>query len=289
MYGEKPSPATDGARAVKEPDGTILIETDRYRVRLDPKRGGTLSSLFDKDLRTEFVEAGNQRLFNEYRGYFINEKEWLTSASRPAEVRIIENGPLRVRLAIAGHVGEHPFTCSVTLANGQPRIDFGVCFQFKPNTWIGDPYRVSPERKRSDRRRSYHDDRWKLNAFFPVALSNQTVYKDAAYDVCRSKLADTFYQRWDEVKHNIILNWIDVADEEKGLGMTIFSDLVTTYVHGPEHPPALVLAWGWDAVPFFGDCPLVVTTRRAIRSCRTAANGTRRVFGGRAVSAPSRC
>jgi alpha-mannosidase len=256
VYGEKPAPAVEGARAVTEPEGTILIETDRYRVRLDPKRGGTLSSIFDKDLRTEFVDAGNERLFNEYRGYFINEKQWLSSASQPAEVQIIENGPLRVRIALAGRVGEHPFGCSLTLANGQPRIDFRVRFQFKPDTWIGDPWRVPPERKRSERRRSYHDDRWKLNAFFPIALPRRTVYKDAAYDVCRSKLADTFYQRWDEVKHNIILNWIDVADEEKGLGMAIFSDLVTTYLHGPEHPPALVLAWGWDAVPFFGDCPL---------------------------------
>ena len=163
---------------------------------------------------------------------------------------------MRVRLVVAGRVGENPFSCCMTLANGQPRIDFSVRFQFKPNTWIGDPWRVPPEQTWSERRHSYHDDRWKLNAFFPVALPRQTIYKDAAYDVCRSKLADTFYQRWDEVKHNIILNWIDVADEEKGLGMTIFSDLVTTYVHGPEHPPALVLAWGWDGKHFFGDCPL---------------------------------
>jgi alpha-mannosidase len=252
----RPGASSAGARAVMEPEGTVLVESDRYRVRLDPKRGGTLSSIFDKQLRTEFVDTANQRLFNEYRGYFINEKEWLSSASQPATVQIIENGPLRVRIALAGRVGEHSFGCVLTLANGQPRIDFRVRFQFKPDTWIGDPYRVSPERKRSDRRRSYHDDRWKLNAFFPVALPKQTIYKDAAYDVCRSKLSDTFYQRWDEAKHNIILNWIDVADEEKGLGMAIFSDLVTSYVHGPEHPPALVLAWGWDGVPFFDDCPL---------------------------------
>jgi alpha-mannosidase len=256
VYRGKPEPSTGGARAVTEPDGTILIETDRYRVRLDPKRGGTLSSIFDKELRTEFVDTGNERRFNEYRGYFINEKQWLSSASQPVEVEILENGPLRVRMALAGRVGEHPFRACITLANGQPRIDFRVRFQFKPQTWIGDPWRVPPEGKRSERRRSYHDDRWKLNAFFPMALPRQTVYKDAAYDVCRSKLTDTFYQRWDEVKHNIILNWIDVVDEQQDLGMAIFSDLVTTYVHGPQHPPALVLAWGWDAVPFFGDCPL---------------------------------
>ena len=256
VYSAPTSPAANGARAVTEPAGTILIETDRYRVRVDPKRGGTFNSIFDKELRTEFVDTENQRLFNEYRGYFINEKQWLSSASQPAEADIIENGPLRVRIVLAGSVGDHPFRVSISLANGQPRIDFRVRFQFKPNTWIGDPWRVPLERKRIERRRSYHEDRWKLNAFFPLALSHRTVYKDAAYDVCRSKLTDTFYQRWDEAKHNIILNWIDVVDEERNTGMAIFSDLVTSYVHGPEHPPALVLAWGWDGPPFFGDCPL---------------------------------
>jgi alpha-mannosidase len=256
VYRAEPAPQADGARAEFEPGGTIRIETDRYRVRVDPRRGGTFNSIFDKELRTEFVDTGSDRRFNEYRGYFINEKQWLSSASQPAEAEIIENGPLRVRIILAGNVGEHPFRVAVTLANGEPRIDFRVRFQFKPNTWIGDPWRVPIERKRIERRRSYHDDRWKLNAFFPVALRRQTIYKDAPYDVCRSKLTDTYYQRWDEAKHNIILNWVDVADEEKGLGMTLFSDLVTSYVHGPEHPPALVLAWGWDGPPFFGDCPL---------------------------------
>jgi alpha-mannosidase len=74
--------------------------------------------------------------------------------------------------------------------------------------------------------------------------------------VCRSKLADTFYQRWDEVKHNITLNWIDILVGDRKQGVALFSDQVTSYVHGKNHPPALVLAWGWDGSPFFGDCPV---------------------------------
>ena len=288
-YDDKPRPPWRAPVAVPRPDGTVLIETDRCRVRLDPKRGGAITSIFDKQLHVEFVDSANQRLFNEYRGYFINEKEWFTSASQPAEVQIIENGPLRVRIALAGRVGEHPFACCVTLANGTPRIDFRVRFRFKPDTWIGDPYRVPPAESRSQRRRSYHDDRWKLNAFFPVALPKQTIYKDAAYDVCRSKLADTFYQRWDEVKHNIILNWIDVADEEKGLGMALFSDPRDKLCprSGASAGARAGLGLGRRAV--LRRLPLGRRSRsRLFHPARTRGTGTRPAFGGRAASGPNR-
>jgi alpha-mannosidase len=240
----------------QEPGGFITVETDLYRVRIDPRRGGIFSTIYSKKMEREFVDTANARLFNEYRGYFINEKQWFSSAETPVDLQIVEEGPMRVRLALSGKVGPHPFRSTVTLAAGDPRIEFGVRFQFQPNTWIGDPWRIPSPRSRIERRRSYHDDRWKLNAFFPVALANQVVYKDAAYDVCRSKLVDTFYQRWDEAKHNVILNWIDVLDEHTNQGIALFSDQVTSYVHGKDHPPALVLAWGWDGAPFFGDCPL---------------------------------
>lgn len=244
------------AHVSQDSDGFIAIETDLYRVRIDPRRGGVLTSIYSKQMRQEFVNTANARLFNEYRGYFISEKQWFSSADSPVEVQFVEEGPMRVRLALSGKVGPHPYRSTVTLAVGDPRIEFNVRFQFRPNTWIGDPWRIPPQRSRSERRRSYHDDRWKLNAFFPVALPNQVIYKDAAYDVCRSKLADTFYQRWDEVKHNVILNWIDILDEDRKQGVALFSDQVTSYVHGKDHPLALVLAWGWDGPPFFGDCPL---------------------------------
>jgi hypothetical protein len=74
VYRAEPAPQGDGARAEIELGGTIRIETDRYRVRIDPRRGGAFNSIFDKELRTEFVDTGNERLFNEYSGYFINEK-----------------------------------------------------------------------------------------------------------------------------------------------------------------------------------------------------------------------
>jgi alpha-mannosidase len=144
----------------------------------------------------------------------------------------------------------------LTLAEGQRRIDFNVRFTFEQETWIGDPWDIKPEDRRSEPRRSQNDGRWKLQAFFPVSLGNPAIYKNAAYDVCRSRNADTFFQRWDEIKHNIIVNWVDLVDEREKSGLSLFSDHTTAYTHGPDHPLALVLGWGWEGGFWWGKCPL---------------------------------
>jgi alpha-mannosidase len=153
-------------------------------------------------------------------------------------------------------VGGCPFQATVSLAEGQRRIDFQARFTFEQDTWIGDPWDIKPEDRRSEPRRSQNDGRWKLQAFFPVSLRNHAIYKNAAYDVCRSRNADTFFQRWDEIKHNIIVNWVDLVDEQEQNGLAVFSDHTTAYTHGPEHPLALVLGWGGEGGFWWGKCPL---------------------------------
>ena len=100
-------------------------------------------------------------------------------------------------------------------------------------------------------------------AAFPVSLSNQAIYKNAAYDVCRSRNANTFFQGWDEIKHNILVNWVDLLDERQRHGLAVFSDHTTAYTHGPEHPLALVLGWGWEGGFWWGKCPLKGVTQIA--------------------------
>jgi len=89
-----------------------------------------------------------------------------------------------------------------------------------------------------------------------VPFRNQAIDKNAAYDVCRSRNRDTFFQKWNEIKHNIILHWVDVVDEQQKLGLAILSDHTTAYTHGPDHPPALVMGWGWEGGFWWGKCPL---------------------------------
>jgi alpha-mannosidase len=256
IYDGSVSPARQGVEVKAEPAGAVVMENNLYRLRLDPARGGAITSLVAKDSGKEFCDPSATRLFNEYAGYFIAQKQWRSSVEQPARITILESGPLRGRVRISGQVGGCPFQTTLTLADGERRIDANVRITFEQDTWIGDPWDIKPEDRRSEPRRSQNDGRWKLQAFFPVSLRNQAVYKNAAYDVCRSRNADTFFQRWDEIKHNIIVNWVDLIDERDKHGLAVLSDHTTAYTHGPDHPLALVLGWGWEGGFWWGKCPL---------------------------------
>ncbi len=249
----KPAGSTS-ARASDQ--GTILLENDLYRLRIDPARGGAITELFAKVPGKDFCDPAAERAMNEYRGYFIAQKQWRSSTEQPASVTILESGPLRARVRIAGQVGGVPFQTVIALAEGRRRIDFQVRFNYQQETWIGDPWDIKPEDRRSEPRRSQNDGRWKLQAFFPVSFRNQSIYKNAAYDVCKSRNTDTFFQRWDEIKHNIVVNWVDVFDDRSKTGLAVLSDHTTAYTHGPEHPLALVLGWGWEGGFWWAKRPL---------------------------------
>ena len=217
---ERPASTTTGVTAT-ESGGAIVMESDLYRLRIDPSRGGAITSLFSKELNHEFCDAGAERLFNEYRGYFVAQEKWRSSTEESARVTIVEAGPLRARVRVAGRVGGCPYQTTITLAHGKRRIDFQTRLTYEQETWIGDPWDIKPENRRSERRRSQNDGRFKLQALFPVNLKNQAIFKNAAYDVCRSRNADTFFQRWDEIKHNILLHWVDLVDESAKIGLAV--------------------------------------------------------------------
>jgi alpha-mannosidase len=87
---------------------------------------------------------------------------------------------------------------------------------------------------------------------FPVRLANQKIARNAPYDVCESRLTDTFYNSWEEIKNNFILDWVDVSDSSGEHGLALFSDHTTSYTHGPQFPLGLTIAyagkglWGRD-------------------------------------------
>ena len=80
-------------------------------------------------------------------------------------------------------------------------------------------------------------------ALFPTKLKAQQVFKDAPFDVTESKLTDTFFTAWDGIKNNIILNWIDVVEASGNHGLAVLTDHTSSYVHGADHPPGLVLQY----------------------------------------------
>lgn len=256
VYDDGPPPAWPGASAMVQTDGTVTLETDLYRVRIDPARGGAITSLFSKQSNIEFTNPASERLFNEYRGYFISEKAWRSSAEKAASVTILERGPVRVRAVVSGQISGCRFQTTITLTQGQRRIDFNARFTYAEDTWIGDPWDIKPEDRRRERRRSHHDGRFKLQAFFPVSFDSNVIHKNAAFDVCRSRNRDTYFQGWHEIKHNLALHWVDASDEARKRGLAVLTDHTTAYTHGPDHPLALVMGWGWEGGFWWGKCPL---------------------------------
>ena len=248
----KPSRKMDvkGFCSAKVDDDYAYLENDFFKITFDLMAGGTISSLYDKRRDIEVVDKTNERKFNEYRGYFINEAAWLSSSENVAEAEVLADGPVMAELLIRGSIGDSVFTQIVKVATENVRISVHVVFNFPEKTYIGEPHEILKEDALKDAHRSYHDGRYKLNAFFPTSFDQKYIYKDAAYDVCKSELENTYFKRWDEIKHNILIGWVDVSDASQGL--TIMTDHTTSYIHGKDSPLGLTMAWGWDGGYWWG-------------------------------------
>ena len=128
----------------------------------------------------------------------------------------------------------------VSITQGSPVIDCSVRIDWRGNPRIGE---FEEKDGFKNRRRAAYDDRFKLLVLFPARLADQKVAKNAPFDVCESKLADTFYNSWEDIKNNVILDWVDVTDGSGDHGLALFSDHTTSYAHGPEFPLGLTLQY----------------------------------------------
>lgn len=231
-------------------DGNYILENNTYRITLNPSKGGTIKSLIAKmEDSKEYVDKDNEFNFGELRGHFYDENKFYSTTDAQAKITVLEDNFLRTSVKIEGEIASHPFIQIITLTNGQKRIDFDLTVNWKNNVGIGE-YKQGLNWR--DNRRAFTDDRFKLNVLFPIALSSSTLYKNAPFDVCESKLENTFFNTWDGIKHNIILNWVDLVQKDQKYGFAIFSDHTTSYSHGKDFPLALTAQysgiglWGPD-------------------------------------------
>jgi alpha-mannosidase len=242
-----------GATALTLPDGTVRIETDCYQAELDPNRGGTFRSLVAKRLgNRELVDTANARCFNEIRGYFFKDQRYYSTAEGAAKVEIVESGPIRVRLRISSQIASNAITQWLTLAQAEPRIDLSLTIDWQGHPGIGAEFRQGGGFRAEDDRKAFYDERYKLMAVFPLALRSQQVFKDAPFDVTESRLTNTFFETWSEIKNNVMLHWVDVYDPTQRTGVALLADHTTSYTHSAEHPLGLTLQysgvglWGRD-------------------------------------------
>lgn len=235
----------------------VILENSCLRAEINLERGGVLSSFVDKKRGVELVPEGKD--FNEYKGYFIEDNRFCSNTEFPAEAKIDYTGALEARVIVRGKIANTRFETRYTIGEHSPRLDVQVGFDFGESTYIGEPYQMKREYedetgRHFDAHRTYHDGRYRLNAYFPTTFSQSHIDKDCAYDVCRSALTDTHFTTWNEIKHNILLHWVDATDDEQGL--SVLCDHTTAYIHGQNTPLGLALAWGYDAGFWWGRRPL---------------------------------
>lgn len=226
-----------------------VLENDMYRITFDLSKGGTIKSLVaKKEGGKEFAEATGEYALGELRGYFYEEGKFRSSVETPARLTVLRDNEWEKKVKIEGEIASHPFEQIITLARGERRIDFNLLINWKENVGIGE-YK---EQNWRDNRRGYCDDRFKLSVLFPVNLPDACIYKNAPFDVCESKLENTFFGSWDQIKHNILLHWVDLAERKGDYGWALFSDHTTSYSYGEDYPLGLtaqysgVGLWGPD-------------------------------------------
>lgn len=229
----------------------FVLENNMYRITLDSQKGGIIKSLIaKKENNKEFVDTNSDYSIGELRGFFYEEDLFHSSKDASADITIITNNEFEKSIQINGHIASHPFTQVITIKEGQKKIDFNLTIDWEKNVGIGE---YAQDDAFSNNRRAFYDDRFKLNVLFPVSLNNPTLYKNTPFDVCKSELDNTHFNTWDSIKHNIILNWLDLSEDiDDKHGFTLLSDHTTSYSYGDDFPLALTVQysgnglWGRD-------------------------------------------
>ena len=228
----------------------LVLENSMYRIVIDPLKGGAIKSLIaKKEGHREFVDTGSEYALGELRGFFYDEGVFHSSTETAAEVTIAQENRFEKSVRIQGQIASHPFTQTITIREGQRKIDFDLTIDWKHNVGIG-AYRQTDAY--GNNRRAFYNGRFKLNVLFPVGLKSPALYKNAPFDVCRSELEHTHFNTWDSIKHHIILHWVDLAEEDGRHGFALLSDHTTSYAYGDGYPLGLTVQfsgnglWGRD-------------------------------------------
>ena len=226
-------------------EGEYVVENDMYKIVFDLSKGGIIKSLVaKKEENKEFAKQSGEYSIGELRGYFYDEGKFRSSTEAPAKLTVLRSNIQETKVKLEGKIASHPFVQIISIAQGEKRIDFDLTINWKKNVGIGE-YKENSWR---DNRRAYCDDRFKLSVLFPVNLHSPRIYKNAPFDVCESKLDDTFFNSWDQIKHNIILHWVDLAEQEGDYALALFADHTTSYSHGKDYPLGLTAQYSGNGL-----------------------------------------
>ena len=223
--------------------GPVTVAGGNYTLTLSPAEGGMITSLRTADGR-ECVDRGAAQGLNQLKGWFYKENVSHSSAEEPAVLKVTTAAGLMTRISVFGKIAGVPFVQTVTLEEGSRRIGFELSIDWKKTVGIG---KFAQKDAYNNRHRAFYDTRYTLNVLFPVSCESPALFKDAPFDVCESRLEDTYFDRWDGIKHNVILDWVDLCGRD-GRSFALFSDHTTSYGYGPGDPLTLTVQFSGNGL-----------------------------------------
>jgi alpha-mannosidase len=185
-------------------NGTVTLHNDYYELRLDSS--GEIERLYDKRVEREVLapgQTGNQLIAYEDRplnfdawdiDIFYEEKPY--ALRDQVEIRIIEEGPIRVTAEVTRQYMSSRVTQRISLWRSSPRIDFATEID-------------------------WHEHQTLLKAAFPVAINSaQATYEIQFGHVQRPTHRNT---SWDMARFEVCAHrWVDLG--EGGYGVSLLND-----------------------------------------------------------------
>jgi alpha-mannosidase len=200
VYDVQPAESLSSASNLKVTNSSL--ENDRYRVHLD--QGGDVSSVYDKALKKELlsgpirlaISTDTPKIYPAWNMEFEQEQAAPRSyVGGTANVRIKENGPVRISLEVTRETEGSKFVQTVSLSAGDAgnRVEFGNAIDWKT---LNANLKVS----------------------FPLAASNG----DATYnwDLGTVQRPNAQERQFEVASHR----WIDLTEKSGSFGITILTD-----------------------------------------------------------------
>ena len=178
------------------------LENERYRVKID--QHGDVSSIFDKKLNHELLSApirlailtDNPRYWPAWNMDFEDEQRPpRTYVGGPAQVRVVENGPVRVAVELSRQGEDSQFVQTVRLSAGDAgnRVEFGNVIDWKAK---------------------------EANLKVVFALSASNARATYNWDLGTIQRPNEFDRQFEVATHR----WIDLTDQGGTYGVTVLTD-----------------------------------------------------------------
>lgn len=238
---------------LKQTKDTVEVSNDYFTIVFDLTKGGSILKLYDKETKRDYAERLSG--FGSLRGYFIAEKQFIGNMDTSVEFKLISHGAIYTKLCFTGEFKGIEFENTVIIRRQDRRIDFETTANFGTDTEIGYPYEPKPEERYHGTKRSSCREDYKLGVQFPLGDSRVKVIKSAPFDVYESRLEDTRFDSWKNIKHNIINGYVDFYQENTNTGLAIFCDHVNGYSLA-DNLFTLTLGFGYHSNFWWGYQPL---------------------------------